>query len=148
VKSDDALGAFNRLLKARNTSAAMVSVADGMEAMFELYRSTRADDCSLERDGDMLLFQWGTYDWGQGRHFELDITRQFIRDSSDDDDDDIWQLSLTFLFTPNELKAGNRWCRTPDELEEFAQFVRSHAAFAVAAEATRVRVDLGFHCAG
>ena len=122
MKSDDALGAFKRLLNERSSNA--VSVADGMEAMFEFYRSTRAADCSLEHDGDMLLFQWGTYDWGKGRHFELDITRQFIRDSGDDDDDDIWQLSLRFLFEPNDLEPGNRWCRTPHELEDFARFVR------------------------
>ena len=26
----------------------------------------------------MLLYQWGTYDWGEGKYFQIDITRQFI----------------------------------------------------------------------
>ena len=28
-------------------------------------------------ESDMCLFQWGAYDWGDGRHFEWNLTRQF-----------------------------------------------------------------------
>jgi hypothetical protein len=74
MKSGDALREFHRLLTARGTSAEVVSVRDSIEAMFDFYRSTRAEDCSFESDGDSLLFQSGTYDWGPGPQFELDIT--------------------------------------------------------------------------
>jgi hypothetical protein len=121
-------------------------VRDGIEAMLEFYRTERADDCSLDDDGDMLLFQWGTYDWGQGPEFELDITRQLIR--GDGEDDDIWQLSLTFFFPRNAIASGDRWCHSPDKTDDFASFVRSHDAYATVAQAAPVRVELDFECAG
>jgi hypothetical protein len=79
MKPGDALRELERLLKARGATSSKVSVRDGIEAMLDFYRNTRADDCSLDDDGDMLLFQWGTSDWGKGPEFDLGITRQFIR---------------------------------------------------------------------
>ena len=71
---------------------------DGVLAMVGFYRDVRATDVDVARRGDMLLFQWSTHDWGKGAHFELDITRQLIRDG--EDDEDIWQLHLTYRFAP------------------------------------------------
>lgn len=51
----------------------------GIQRAIAFYGEVRADDVDLESDGDMLLFQWGTHDWGNGPMFEVDITRQFIR---------------------------------------------------------------------
>ena len=94
----------------------------------------------------MLLFQWGSHDWGKGRHFELDITRQFITD--DGEDEDIWQLSLTFVYPPNAIASGNRWCPKPADLDAFAKFVMGHEAFSASLNATPIRVELDFECAG
>lgn len=146
MRSRDALQELNRLLEARGTTVAQLSVDDGIDAMLEFYRSTRADDCEVDNDGDMLLFQWGTYDRGTGLSFELDITRQFIR--GDSEDEDIWQLSLTFVFPPNPIARGDHWCHAPDVVDDFATFVRSHAAYAAAARARPLRVELDFECAG
>lgn len=146
MKSADALHEFTRQLAARGTMASNVSVRDGIDAMLEFYRSTRADDCSLADDGDMLLFQWGTYDRGQGPELELDITRQFVRGVGEDDD--LWQLSLTFVFPPQPIASGDRWCHRPDEADDLARFVRSHEAYTAATRATPVRVELDFECAG
>jgi hypothetical protein len=99
--------------------------------MIVFYRDTRAEACDLDADGDMLLFQCGTYDWGHGRHFEFDITRQFIVGSGEDDD--ISQLNFTVRFSPEpDLTAAgsaNRWCTSPSGLEEWASFVRGTRAF-------------------
>lgn len=143
MKSRDAPKHFHRLLAARGQQLSTLSVREGIEAMLEFYRSERATDCALENDGDMLLFQWGTY--GSSK-FELDITRQFIQPSGEDDD--IWQLSLTFFFPPNDLTVGHRWCHSPDELEGFASFVRTHDAYAASAAASPIRVELDFEVAG
>jgi hypothetical protein len=43
----------------------------------------------------------GTYNWGKGEHFELNITRQLIR-SGGDSDSDIFQLGLTLRFPPSD----------------------------------------------
>jgi hypothetical protein len=78
--------------------------------------------CDADLDGDMLLFQWGTYDWGEGRYFHLNLTRQFILDGTGDDES-IFQLGFTFLYTPSSaleaLRDGTRWCGAPAELPEF-----------------------------
>ena len=53
--------------------------AEGIDSMFSSYRSASADGCDISSDGDMLLFPWGTFDWGDGDYFEIDVTRQFMR---------------------------------------------------------------------
>ena len=54
--------------------------------MLAFYESMRFDDVDLAADGDMLLYQWGTYDWGRGASFEFDITRQLILGAGEDED--------------------------------------------------------------
>jgi len=58
---------------------------------------------------------WGTYDWGTGEQFAFNLTRQLIV-CEDAEDEDIWQLSLTFEFeADNELRAlgnGDNWCHS------------------------------------
>jgi hypothetical protein len=100
----------------------------GVGLMLHWYSEDRAEGCSIDQDGDMLLFQWGVCDWGDGEYFSLNITRQFIEITNDNYDGGlISQLSLTFRFKPDvslrELPEGNRWCRNPDELEEFRRFM-------------------------
>jgi hypothetical protein len=143
MTSADALEELKRFLKSRSASLDTLSVRDGIDAMIDFYRTVRTDDCDLESDGDMLLFQWGTY--GRGR-FEVDITRQFVRAGGEDED--IWQLSLTFAFAPNAIPSGNRWCASPAELEEFATFVTTHSALAATENETPVGIELNFEAAG
>ena len=140
MRSVDALGELQRLIESRGATLETLSVHDGLATMMEHYRTARADDCSLDEDGDMLLFQWGTYDWGRGPFFEIDLTRQFA--TGDGDDENIWQLSLTFMFWPTRtLAAGHRWCARPGELDEFARFLWSHPALALTDEPVRVELD-------
>ena len=44
-----------------------LAAAEALELMAAFYRDVRAEDCDLDADGDMLLFQWGVYDWGTAR---------------------------------------------------------------------------------
>jgi hypothetical protein len=123
--------------------------SEGVNLMTDFYREERAEGCRTDDDSDMLLYQWGTYDWGEGESFELDITRQLITGG---EDDDIFQLSLTFRFRPTDalrqLGAGNRWCYSPDELEDFRGFIHGSAPFlAVEREAAAV-VKLDYGIAG
>jgi hypothetical protein len=121
--------------------------AEGLDAMLTFYASERVLHCAFDEEGDMLLYQWGTHDWGQGEHFELNITRQFIA-GPDGEDDDIKQLSLTFRFVPSvalrQVGLGNRWCHDPGELPEFRDFIKTSAALAAAACAPLSGVSLDF----
>ena len=124
-------------------------VQTAVDAMLDLYRNERADDCSIEEDGDMLLFQWGTYDWGEGRFFEVDLTRQFIT-TGVEDDDEIWQLSLNLKFLPNDetakLGAGDRWCQNPssESINSFEDYIKHSEVYSVTSNLKPDRVDLDY----
>ena len=74
---------------------------------------------------------------GTGEHFSLNLTRQLVV-CEGAEDEDIWQLRLTFEFEPdNELRAlsrGYKWCGSLSELPEFREFVHRSAAFITCAE--------------
>ena len=72
-----------------------------------------ADAAAREDDGDAILAQYGTYDWGRGEHFELDMTRQFSFVEEDGEYSHMTQLHCTFRYKPEEqlraLGDGNLW---------------------------------------
>jgi hypothetical protein len=123
--------AFLRFLSSKQVDY-QVSPDAAFRAMLAFYREERASGCNVENDADMLLFQWGVFDWGNGEHLDIDITRQVIIPGKEDDDA-IWQLHLTYRCKPNtsdrNLGSGEEWCSSPDELEEFAQLVTDSGAF-------------------
>ncbi len=118
--------------------------------MTDFYLEERADGCGVGGDGDMLLYQWGIYDWGEGESFEFDITRQLIR--GDGEDDEIFQLSLTFRFRPTasltRLGSGDRWCHSLGELEGFRAFIHSSAPFLAVRHEIADSVKLEYDVAG
>lgn len=130
---------FESLLRSRGLHERDLNLADGCEALFDFYRDMRPNGRAFAQheDADMLLFQWGTYDWGTGEHFALNLTRQLVV-SEDAEDEDIRQLSLTFAFdADDELRAlgnGDRWCHSLLELPEFRESVRRSAAFTACTE--------------
>ena len=109
------------------------------------YCESRAIDAvPLEDDGDMLLYQWGTYDWGDSSHFEVNLTRQFIL--QDGEDQDIWQLLLTYCFPPQEVSipktSGERWCHNPSDVPSFSDFVLNSPPLAWCSQRIAKSVEL------
>jgi hypothetical protein len=105
-------------------------VRAGLAEMLSFYESVSPVGGTIE-NGDMLFYQWGTYDWSDGTQFEINITRQFI-ESGAEHDDAISQLQLTFKFTPEKdtaaLGEGNRWCNSQSEIRPFREFIFSNRA--------------------
>ncbi len=105
------------------------------QVVLDLYKNNRIAHTVLEADGDMLLFQWGTYDWGNGKYFNIDITRQIMEDIDDPDEQagTIQQLSVSLLFVPDiqseAIGSGNQWCNTPDKLDEFENYINNSKAY-------------------
>jgi hypothetical protein len=136
----DSVNAFKTFLENRRGSLTALTVRSGIAEMLSFYDLTVPTGCANE-DGDMLLFQWGSYDWGSGKHFEIDITRQFIEIALEDDDA-ISQLALTFTFAPDGVAAalgtGTRWCKSQHEIDAFREFITSNQAF-------RAKADLHPH---
>jgi hypothetical protein len=145
-----AVQAFERFVALRGSRVADLGVAAGFDAVLAFYGDIRFDQCDLATDGDMLLYQWGTYDRGGGPHVELDLTRQLM--VGDHADDDLWQLSLTFVFaTPPSLLSlvpGQRWCDSPEDRDSLRTFIRACPAYAAALETASPRVDLRYQPAG
>lgn len=148
--SSESRAAFEGLLRDRELTVDTLDVPAAISAMIDFYVMHRSDDTNLSRDGDMLLFEWGTYSWGQGPSFRWKVTRQFITGAGDDED--FWQLSLTLHYDPTDvsegLGSGNRWCSSPDEVEEFRTFVFEQPASTWALGASPQRVELDFQPAG
>ena len=147
---NQSLDAFERFLATRKQHVAGLTVSDGIDAMLAFYGDIRADSCDIARDGDMLLFQYGTWDHGKGRCFEFDVTRQFI--VGDGEDEDIWQLSLTYFFAPSpalqSLGSQNRWCHSPDDRDDLHSFILATPAWALAVATPILRVELDYDSAG
>ena len=147
----DAQTEFINRLRAGGFELPRVSVDGGFSEAFAFYRDVRPAGCEKDLDGDMLLFQWGTYDWAEGRYFNLNLTRQFILEGTDGDAG-IFQLALTFLFSPStaleSLKDGNRWCHSPADLAEFQSYVTSSKAYRAALGQIPAKVQLTYEAAG
>jgi len=98
-------------------------------------------------DDDMMLFQFGVYDWGHGEHFSFDLTRKFVIADAEDDDA-ISQLHCTAYYeltaALRSIGRGNRWCHSQSELPEFKAAVLASDAFRVARSLTIKRRFIGW----
>ncbi len=141
---------FLRYLAAQGESPPKMTPLRALDLVLSFYRDVRADQCEVGANQDMLLFQWGTYDWGEGEHFELDLTRQFV--FGDGEDEDIWQFHVTFRYAPSEqfgeLGSGDRWCKSLEELPDFTRFIRGHPATVLVGSRTDGVASLNYECAG
>lgn len=136
---------FEERVRKSGAAGRDLTVEQGVRQMLDFYRDVRAEGCDLTGDGDMLLFQWGTYDLGGERTFRFDLTRQFIVETPDGDLP-ISQLSLTFHFAPSadldQAGEGDRWCDTPDGLGDFEAFIASSAARRAVGASRASKVEL------
>lgn len=127
------LEAFKVFAASRGTDLRNGALSNVMDTVLQFYTDCRATDLVSE-DGDMLLFQYGCYDFGEGEWFEFDITRQFISALAEDDDA-LSQLHVTFRFAPDDelrmLKPFNQWCHSIQELKGFREAIFSGPAFAL-----------------
>jgi hypothetical protein len=133
MKPKEAKEEFERFVAEAGSTVSEFKPIDAIRLMLDFYLQERAEGCDLKADEDMLLLQWGTYEWGkQGRFFEFSLARQFV-DSEDEDDEGTTQLSLTCYFPPTPeleaLKTGSKWCASPDELAGFEYFIGKTPAF-------------------
>ena len=155
---------FEGFLSSRGVRLETTTARSGVDSVLDFFRTQRF---SFSGE-DWLLFQYGTYDWGAGRFFEFDLTRQFAVDQDDDDstenapesDEDgydgegMWQLSLTFKFAPTaeleSLGSDNCWCQSaaPGVVAEFAEFIYASAAYRAVADAPADLVELDYEDAG
>lgn len=145
------LARFERFLSEQRIDVASAPPEVGFEAMLRFYEVERVEGCDIDADGDMLLFQWGTSDWGEGPEFELDLTRQVIF-PDEEDDDAIWQLHLTYHYRPTiemrALGADDRWCSAPADLPGFREFISASNPYQLLRFQPAAKVSAFYECAG
>ena len=115
-----------------------LTLAQGLDLAVALYREVRIGAAvpGDERQQDLLLFQYGTRNWydGRGEYFGLAITRQII-DEIDEEEALICQLSLEFEFDPAPFAgcgAYNNWSTTVPALAAWVSQQRATPGFRLA----------------
>lgn len=99
-----------------------LSLSDFPRLIIDYYTDIEFPELDRAEDADMLLFQYGTYDWGDGPFFEVDFTRQFYQFFPDAEDHEILQQSFTFYFDPEPFRhidSFNLWSNAVASLSEF-----------------------------
>jgi hypothetical protein len=113
----DSEDAFRSFLRSQDHDLAELHVGPAIGAWIEFYKAQRVDD--VAEGMDWLWFQFGTYDWGDGPSFQVDLTRQFIL-QGETDDDATWQMHLVLHFPPDPaLGSGMHTCEEPTDADEF-----------------------------
>jgi len=138
---------FATALAARGLDMSSLDPRAGIGAAVDFYRVVRSDGC-IPDNGDGLLFQWGTYDWGAGGFFEIDLTRQFIS-AVLEDDDALSQLHLTWRYAPTVVlpsgrESGNRWCFSVNELPEFTAYLEDHTVLVAVVSLRPAEISLQY----
>jgi hypothetical protein len=82
--------------------------------VFKTFAVLPVEGVGPDSDDDLLLFQWGCYDWGgKGERFNVDFLRQFTVYSRGGGYDHMEQLHCTFFFEPTPglraLGSDNEW---------------------------------------
>jgi hypothetical protein len=120
---------------------------DLISLALEFYAGTPVEGLAADEDADVLLFQYGCYDWGEGELFEFDLTRQFV-EAAKTEAGAVSQLSLTMFFKADDdlraLGRKNEWRSSREGLAAFRDAVFSSPAFALAASRARVKVEVSW----
>jgi hypothetical protein len=152
VRIADVRQDFEEFVASRRRSLSDIDATAAVQLMIEFYVGVRADDVDPDDGGDMLLFQWGVYDWGVGASFEYGIARQLIWDDKEDQDSAFWQLSLTLRYEPNDetnaLGCGEKWCSGVAEIDALREGIEAAQATSYARRSRPRTVDLDFGPAG
>ena len=121
--------AFFDYLGAKDLSKEVLSLITLPAIFLNYYDLVRFEQLSRENDQDMLLFEYGIYDWGKGRNFEISLTRQFYEVFPQSESQRIFQQKIIFFFAPKkyeQVTSFNKWSCDCTNLTEFeAQIVNS-----------------------
>ncbi|MDZ4401500.1 hypothetical protein [Prosthecobacter sp.] len=128
----DSAAKFQDSVNASGMTVEGLDAAKALARMLAFYHDVRAENCIQDEEGDTLLFQWSTYDQGQGPNFQLELTRQFI-EPGDEDEDGMSQLSLTLQYASTDglltLGKGGHQCGSPAGLAVFEAAVLASQAY-------------------
>lgn len=129
-------------LRAKLPDSGMLTPRALLALMIADYEGTAIPGCDREQDGDMLLAQWGTYDFFGEPEYHFDVTRQFTVTAFEDGP--MSQLQMTLRYTPRDDRRyeGNLWSHSHPTLESFRQAVEEQPGFRVVADAAAPKLSM------
>jgi hypothetical protein len=112
------------------TSLTATSLLELIIEFFKNYQITDVD--TMIPDNDMLLFEYGTYDWhdGKGKNFTFAITRQFYVEN--EMSDGFSQFRVVLYFNSEEfkqIKALNKWSIDFENIDDWKIYVSNTDGF-------------------
>jgi hypothetical protein len=118
-------------------SEGLLTIERGFDLVVTCYREVRIGAALPGDDSeeDMLLFQYGTNSWADGRgdYFGLDITRQLLVE--EDEEQLVYQLSLEYEFDPLPFaacKPYNSWSTTMPALGDWVRRQKATVGYLLA----------------
>ena len=124
----------------------VLPVDEFIDIAVNLFKEIRVDKIDYtESFNDMLLFQYGVYNRGDGNgnHFSFDITRQIIVP----EEDEPYQLSLILIFEPFlflEIKPYDIWSNDFNGVEDFVNHIKSTPGYKLASKTNAKKTQLLF----
>src|SRR5436309_3223876 len=114
--------AFANYIEGKGLSLDDLSLSAFPGFILNYYRAVGFDDVVAAEDGDLVLFQYGVHNWGDGEFFEVDFTRQLMFE-----DLEILQQSFTFYFEPDpfrSIKSFSLWSHKCLDIDAFDVAIR------------------------
>lgn len=138
--------AWVRWAGAHGVDPLRASLREGSDLMLSFYAEVRVQGCDPADDQDMLLVEWGSFDWGDGRAFEVDFSRQLTLPAARGGT--VWGLHVVYRFAPTgtigAIPQGNDWWGSADRIGEFAEGLQANEALAAVAGKEPQSVEIYF----
>ena len=113
-----------KLSKFKKAMSNAKTIDNTIEDFINYYNNYSVIKNKKEPDDDMLLFQFGSYDWdGSSEKFEINLTRQFLGKN-----DEFIQFSYTAKFNPKEfesLGSFSSWSIDEDNIEKWISSIKT-----------------------
>ncbi len=118
-----------------NITGDNITPETALTSIIDFYKNYKTDADSESADDDMLLFQYGIYDWdGSGEKFEFNLTRKI----ADRDDEEFYQVKLTLYYKAadiGEIESFNLWSIDKPTIDDWQKTIRDTEGFVRATKA-------------
>ena len=139
---------FRKKVEGLIHSSPTLNIDDALEVTLDFFKNFKISGVDTTvTDNDMLLFQYGTYDWhdGKGENFTVNLTRQFYVENNDSEE--FYQLGLTLYYESKnfiDIKSFNKWSIEFSKIDDWEKSIKDTPAFKKARKINATTFDISF----
>jgi hypothetical protein len=138
---------FKKWIKDQGLKEKDLSLSSLPDLFLSYFQHIQFETVGEENDGDMLLYEYGTYDWGQGEQFQIGLTRQLIEahDEEVEQEDFMYQLQVTFFYPASgfeSVSSFNQWSSDSLSLTDFQRMIVNSVGYQTALPKTPLRLEI------